>query len=93
MSGQVRRARVVIDGRVQGVFFRDSCRREAAAAGVSGWVSNRPDGRVEAVFQGAPDAVARMVEWCRRGPPRALVTAIQVTDEDPDPAQSGFRIR
>jgi acylphosphatase len=93
VTAQLRRARVVIDGRVQGVFFRDSCRREAAAAGVSGWVANRPDGRVEAVFQGSPDAVAQMVEWCRHGPPRALVTAIQVTDEDAVPAESGFRIR
>lgn len=99
MSGQVRRARVVIDGRVQGVFFRDACRREAAAAGVTGWVANRADGRVEAVFQGTPEGVARMVEWCRHGPPHATVTAIHVTDEPPDPgdpgdaAGTGFRIR
>lgn len=86
----------MVDGRVQGVFFRDSCRREAAAAGVSGWVANRPDGRVEAVFQGPPAAVARMVDWCRHGPPRALVTALQVIDEpaDPDdPGGTGFRVR
>ena len=67
MSEQVRR-RVVVRGYVQGVFFRDTCRREASARGVGGWVTNRPDGAVEAVFEGEPDAVGAMVDWCRRGP-------------------------
>jgi acylphosphatase len=95
VTEEVRRARVVVDGRVQGVFFRDSCRRQAAAAGLSGWVANRSDGRVEAVFQGAPAAVERLVEWCRHGPPRAVVTAVHVTDEEPDPdlSELTFRIR
>jgi acylphosphatase len=89
----VRRARVVVEGRVQGVWFRESCRREAVAAGVSGWVGNRSDGRVEAVFQGAPDAVARLIDWCRHGPARAVVTALQVTEEEPGPDEPGFRAR
>lgn len=72
-----------MEGRVQGVWFRESCRRAAEGAGVSGWVTNRPDGRVEAVFEGEPAAVGRMVEWCREGPPRAVVTSVVVTDEAP----------
>jgi acylphosphatase len=74
---------VIVEGRVQGVWFRESCRRAAEGAGVSGWVTNRPDGRVEAVFEGEPAAVGRMVEWCREGPPRAVVTSVVVTDEAP----------
>ena len=67
MSEPVRR-RVVVHGNVQGVFFRDSARREAEARGVAGWITNRPDGAVEAVFEGDPDAVAALVDFCRRGP-------------------------
>jgi acylphosphatase len=72
-----------VDGRVQGVFFRESCRRIAAAAGVGGWVRNRADGRVEACFEGEPEAVARMVEWCRQGPRGAHVTNAEVVEEAP----------
>jgi acylphosphatase len=82
----------VIDGRVQGVFFRDSCRREAAAAGVAGWVRNRDDGRVEAVFEGDETAVERLVAWCRHGPPRAAVTSVSVRDE-PAAGDRDFRVR
>ena len=82
MTATVRR-RVVVGGRVQGVWFRDSCRREAERAGISGWVRNRADGRVEACLEGDPDAVARVVDWCRRGPSRADVTEVEVVDEDP----------
>lgn len=89
---QVVRRRVVVEGRVQAVWFRETCRREAAAAGVSGWVRNRPDGRVEAVFEGQPSAVERMVDWCRRGPPRAVVTRVEVFDEPPV-GESGFDVR
>ncbi len=66
-----------IHGRVQGVFFRDSMRREALARGIAGWVRNCDDGSVEAVVQGAPAAVDAMVEWARRGPLRAEVTRVQ----------------
>ena len=86
------RRRVVVAGRVQGVWFRESCRREAQAAGVGGWVRNRNDGRVEAVFEGESAAVLAMVTWCRIGPPRAEVTAFEVTDEDPT-GEVGFRVR
>ena len=77
---------------VQGVWFRESCRREAAARGVAGWVSNRADGRVEAVFEGSEPAVAEMVAWCRMGPPRAEVTGIDVSEELPE-GLVGFRVR
>jgi len=77
---------------VQGVFFRDSCRKLAAAAGVTGWVRNRPDGRVEAWFEGDRAAVERMVAWCRQGPPHARVTAVQVGTEAPA-GETRFRVR
>jgi acylphosphatase len=72
-----------VSGRVQGVFFRDACAREAAALGVRGWVRNLADGRVEAVFEGDEPAVAALVEWCRTGPPRARVSGVEVRDEAP----------
>ena len=80
-------------GRVQGVFFRDSCRERALVAGVSGWVRNGSDGSsVEAVFEGPADAVDRLVAWCRAGPPRARVDAVDVVDE-PVTGETGFRVR
>ncbi|MGW4806475.1 acylphosphatase [Kitasatospora sp. NPDC004272] len=78
------RRRVLVSGTVQGVFFRDSCRRAAAAAGVAGWVRNLPDGRVEAVFEGEPAAVAEMVAWTRHGPSRAVVEHVEVVEEQPE---------
>jgi acylphosphatase len=78
------RRRVVVSGRVQGVFFRDTCRREAIAAGVTGWVRNLADGTVEAAFEGPPDAVDGMVKWTRKGPPDAVVYDSTVTDEPPE---------
>ena len=85
------RRRVVVDGRVQGVFFRDTCRRVAVDAGVGGWVRNRPDGRVEACFEGEEDAVARLVSWCRVGPRHAHITSVEVTDEAPM-GEGAFRV-
>ena len=79
-------------GRVQGVFFRDTVRRRAESLGVAGWVANRDDGAVEAVFEGPDEAVEAMVELCRRGPGRAEVTRLEVTDEEPE-GLGGFRIR
>ncbi|HSO95789.1 MAG TPA: acylphosphatase [Acidimicrobiia bacterium] len=90
MSERVRR-RLVISGRVQGVFFRDRCRAEAHAHRVAGWVTNRPDGRVEAVLEGDPGAVATVEAWCRHGPPRAAVTHVAATDEAPTGA-TGFQV-
>lgn len=78
------RRRVVVRGTVQGVFFRASCQREAAARRVAGWVSNRPDGAVEAVFEGADSAVEALVDWCRQGPPHADVSGVEVNDEEPE---------
>ena len=78
------RRRVIAHGRVQGVFFRDSTRREAERRGVSGWARNAPDGTVEAVFEGASDAVEAMLEFVRRGPGRAAVSRIDVTEEEPE---------
>jgi acylphosphatase len=91
MSEQVRR-RVVVHGNVQGVFFRDSCRREASSSGVAGWVTNRPDGAVEAVFEGEPNAVRAMVEWCSSGPRGADVDSVEDSSEEPE-GLSGFEIR
>lgn len=83
MSDVVRR-RVVVHGSVQGVFFRDSCRREARSLGLAGWVTNRGDGAVEAVFEGEPDAVAALVEWCRHGPRGAHVESVDDSSEEPE---------
>ncbi len=85
------RKRVVVTGRVQGVLFRDSTRRVAQRHGVGGWVRNTRDGAVEAVFEGAPEAVERLVAFCREGPPGASVDEIEVRDEQPEGAQS-FRV-
>ncbi len=78
MSARVAR-RVVVHGLVQGVFFRQSCRQEAKAAGVTGWVRNEPDGSVSAQFEGSAEAVEAMVRWCRTGPSRAVVTDLEVS--------------
>jgi acylphosphatase len=72
------RAHALISGRVQGVCFRAYTVDEATAAGVAGWVRNTPDGRVEAVFEGAKPAVEAMIAWCRNGPPAARVTGVEV---------------
>ena len=86
------RYRVLISGRVQGVFFRASCRRVAEEHGVSGWVRNLPDGRVEAVFEGSDGEVGRLVEWSRHGPRSAVVQDVRVEAELPE-GISGFQIR
>jgi acylphosphatase len=83
--------RVVVHGLVQGVFFRDSCRREAQEAGVGGWVRNRPDGTVEALFEGTEDGVQRMLDWVRRGPAYARVERVDVVEEQPT-GHAGFVI-
>ncbi|MGH2983153.1 MAG: acylphosphatase [Solirubrobacterales bacterium] len=82
----------MVSGRVQGVFFRDTARRRAEAAGVAGWVRNRSDGVVEAIFEGEPERVEDMVEFCRHGPSRAEVAKVEVIDEEPE-GLSGFEIR
>jgi acylphosphatase len=83
------RRRVVVRGRVQGVFFRDTTRRMAAERGVAGWVRNRPDGAVEAVFEGEPEAVESMVRFAHEGPRGADVESVEVVEEEPE-GLSGF---
>ncbi len=88
-----KRAHVYISGRVQGVFFRMSAAEEARRLGLSGWVRNRMDGRVEAVFEGEAQAVERMLQWCRQGPPHAHVdTVLDVSGEKPE-GLAGFEVR
>jgi acylphosphatase len=84
--------RVVVRGRVQGVFFRDSCARRARAAGLSGWVRNRADGAVEAWFEGPERAVEKLVSWCRQGPGPAAVAGVEVIEDSPAGLE-GFRIQ
>jgi acylphosphatase len=91
MSEAVRR-RVVVHGHVQGVFFRDSTRREAQRRGVAGWVCNRRDGAVEAVFEGSPDAVEAMVDFCQQGPRGADVGDVETHEEQPEGLR-GFDVR
>ena len=86
------RRRLLISGRVQGVFFRDSCRTEARRLRVSGWVTNRDDGRVEAVFEGEPAAVEALVEWAHHGPRSAQVSRVDMVDEEPT-GEADFRVR
>ena len=85
------RFRLLISGRVQGVFFRDTCRRVAQQHGVAGWVRNLPDGRVEAVFEGPAADVGRLVEWSREGPTTAVVEDVRVQAEPPE-GLSGFQV-
>jgi acylphosphatase len=86
------RAHVYISGRVQGVFFRDSTKKRADFLGVTGWVRNLPDGRVEAVFEGPGEAVRSMIEWCHKGPPAARVERVEVHFEVPTNRYVDFRI-
>ena len=86
------RRHVTIHGDVQGVFFRDTCRSEAWAAEVAGWVRNTSSGAVEAAFEGQPDAVERLVEWCRHGPAGARVERVDVDEEEPH-GEHGFVVR
>jgi acylphosphatase len=88
----LKRLRVVVGGRVQGVFFRDTTRRMAVARGVSGWVRNNADGTVEAVFEGEDDAVGSLVDFCREGPRGAEVESVEVSEEEPGGAE-GFEVR
>lgn len=86
------RAHAFVSGQVQGVGFRASTRREAARQDVAGWVKNRQDGRVEAVFEGERSAVEQMVTWCESGPTTARVEDVSIEWEDPT-GQTGFEIR
>jgi acylphosphatase len=74
---------VLVSGEVQGVFFRAECASRARERGVAGFVRNLPDGRVEAAFEGEPEAVDELVAWCRTGPQWARVTSVEVEDQEP----------
>jgi acylphosphatase len=86
------RARVVVSGRVQGVWYRQTCRDVAVEAGVRGWVRNNPDGTVEAVLEADAAAVERVVAWMREGPARAVVSELHRADEEPA-GERGFEVR
>lgn len=77
----MKRVRVLISGRVQGVFFRAYTKEEAQRLGLKGWVRNLPDGRVEALFEGESRAVDEMIKWCHRGSPASVVTKVEVLEE------------
>ena len=83
---------VRVHGRVQGVFFRDTCRREARSRGVSGWVSNEPDGTVLAHLEGDEPDVEAVVDWCRTGSGRAHVQGVDVAEVEPE-GLSDFVVR
>ncbi len=88
-----RRVRVLVSGRVQGVFYRASLREEASRRGVAGTVRNLPDGRVQAELQGAPADVDAVLAWCGQGPPNAHVADVEVTELEAVPDARGFDVR
>ena len=92
MRGMIRR-RIIVRGRVQGVFFRASPEEEARLLGVSGWVRNLADGSVEAAFEGPDEAVEKIIAWCRKGPPHAKVERLEVFEEIPRRDPTPFRVR
>jgi acylphosphatase len=87
------RMRLVVEGRVQGVWFRDSTRRQARSLGVFGWVRNRPEGTVEVLAEGPEDSVRGLAAWCRQGPPAAKVSQVHETEEAWTGEFSSFDIR
>lgn len=86
------RAQVTVRGRVQGVWFRGTTAEEARSLGLTGWVRNRPDGTVQALFEGPRDKVALMVGWCYKGPPSARVESVDVRYSDATGEFAGFRV-
>lgn len=91
MTPDVVRRRIIVRGRVQGVFFRDSARERARSHGVAGWVANRSDGDLEAVLEGPSEAVQRLIRFFESGPPRAEVEQVEVSEEEPE-GLSGFSV-
>lgn len=89
---EIRRARVVVAGRVQGVWFRGATEEQAVRLGLAGWVRNLPDGSVEASFEGRVSDVDAAIGWCRTGPPSARVDEVTVEWQAPV-GEAGFRVR
>jgi acylphosphatase len=89
----MKRKHVLIEGMVQGVFFRANTQKMASSLGLNGWVRNLPDGRVEAVFEGEEHILAAMLDWCRQGPPFAAVGHIDVKDEPYSGDYTSFNVR
>ena len=87
------RVHIHVSGRVQGVFYRSGAKKAALELGLKGWVMNLPDGRVEAVVEGEESRVDELIRWCRAGPPRAMVTRLEVEREPYTGEFDGFRIR
>ncbi len=92
-SGDRERAHVYVSGQVQGVFFRDSAREKAEQLGLTGWVKNLPDGRVEALFEGPSERVREMVRWCERGPSHAEVEEVDTEFEASEGDFTSFEVR
>lgn len=88
----LRRVHLWISGRVQGVFYRAATSEKAQSRGLTGWVRNAPDGRVEAEVQGSPNAVDELIDECKSGPPMAKVEEIEVSDIDPEPDEQRFQV-
>ncbi len=87
------RVHIYISGRVQGVLYRSNTKRRGRKLGLTGWVRNLPDGRVEAVVEGEEERVEELIQWCRRGPPSALVTGLEIKREPPTDEFENFSIR
>jgi acylphosphatase len=92
-SGDGERAHLYVSGQVQGVFFRDSAHERAERLGLTGWVKNLPDGRVEALFEGPSERVREMVRWCEQGPPHATVEDVRTEFEASKGDLPGFEVR
>ncbi|MCX8153943.1 MAG: acylphosphatase [Candidatus Bathyarchaeota archaeon] len=87
------RAHVFVSGKVQGVFFRSATKQKAELYGVKGWIRNLADGRVEAIFEGEEEAVKAMIEFCKHGPPTAVVTKVDVWFEEPTGEYTAFKVK
>lgn len=90
---KIKRVRTIIEGRVQGVFFRACTEEEATRLGLTGWVRNRPEGSVEAVIEGDATMITAMLNWLRKGSPQSTVTRVRVIDEEPTDQWDTFTIR
>ena len=90
---EIARLHIVIEGIVQGVFYRASTIEESSKLGLTGWVKNCPDGRVEAVFEGEIDKIEQIVEWCKKGPPGAVVSNVETVLERATGEYDSFTIK